>query len=80
MSSMTSEEIKRQLLLLNDSTKHIPTMHLNKYLKQYSDALISEHMEAVTSSLRNLTTYDEDSVIDKVTRAIRAVNRNVVYV
>lgn len=77
MSSMTSIEIKKQLLLLNDSTKHIPTVHLSKYLKQYSDAITSEHMEAVVSSLRDMEVYDEDTARQRVTRAIRMVNVKV---
>ena len=73
MSIMTSKEIKKKILLLNDLNGHIPTLSLNKYLEMYSKAIIFEHKEAVISSLRDMKEYDEDTARQKVTRAIRTV-------
>lgn len=74
MSSMTSIEIKKKILLLNELNGHIPSLSLNKYLEMYSEAIIYEHKTEVLSALHETKEYEGDTSEQRMNRLKRRVN------
>jgi len=71
---MTPQEIKRKILIIHARPGKMNTLHLNKYLEMYAEAVHDELKGLLIESIRKIRTYDEDTAVQQVNRLKRVVN------